>query len=222
MARCGWPVNEDLIRYMDFAASYAGQFLVEDPAWAVDFAPNGTRIGLGDVITRKRYAETLETIANEGPDAFYTGRIAETMIVAVTAANGTMTMEDLSHYKAVIRTPANITYRGFRLHSCTNPSAGEVALAVLKTVEGYDDFFYPDTVNLSTHRLDEATRFAYGARSELGDPAYVKGMATFQDDLISKKERRTSAARSKISTRSTSLHMTLPASRSRRTMGLLK
>lgn len=196
VARYGWLVNEDLIRYMDFAQGYAGQFLVKDPAWAIDFAPNGTRVGLGDVITRKRYADTLETIANEGPDAFYTGRIAETMIKSLTAANGTMTMKDLRDYKAVIRTPSNITYRGFRLHSCSNPSAGEVALAVLKTVEGYDDFFQPGNVNLSTHRLDEAIRFAYGARSSLGDPAYVKGMDAFQDDLVS--EKRATDVRSKI------------------------
>ena len=34
-----------------------GAFLVEDPQFAIDFAPNGTRVGLGDIMTRKRYAE---------------------------------------------------------------------------------------------------------------------------------------------------------------------
>jgi gamma-glutamyltranspeptidase / glutathione hydrolase len=201
VARYGWPVNEDLIMYMDFAESYAGNFLVDDPSWAIDFAPTGTRVALGDIITRKRYADTLETIANEGPDAFYTGKIAESMINALTAANGTMTLQDLKDYKAVIRTPSNITYRGFRLHSCSNPSGGEVALAVLKTVEGYDDFFHPGNVNLSTHRLDEAMRFAYGARSNLGDPAYVKGMVEFQDDLLSSE--RAKHIRSKINDKHT-------------------
>jgi gamma-glutamyltranspeptidase / glutathione hydrolase len=32
-------------------------FLVEDPAWAQDFAPKGKLLELGDTITRKRYAE---------------------------------------------------------------------------------------------------------------------------------------------------------------------
>lgn len=51
-------VTQDLIRYMDFATQgYRGNFLVEDPVWAEDFAPNGTLLELGDVITRKRYAE---------------------------------------------------------------------------------------------------------------------------------------------------------------------
>lgn len=53
-----FAVTEDLVRYMDFATQgFRGNFLVEDPVWAEDFAPNGTLLQLGDVITRKRYAK---------------------------------------------------------------------------------------------------------------------------------------------------------------------
>ncbi|KAI9870339.1 MAG: hypothetical protein M1823_008771, partial [Watsoniomyces obsoletus] len=74
-ARYGWPVNTDLVKYMKSANASAQvpDFLSKDPNWALDFAPNGTLVGFGDIITRKRYADTLETIANEGPDAFYNG-----------------------------------------------------------------------------------------------------------------------------------------------------
>src|SRR5690348_10331441 len=68
VARYGWAVTPDLVRYMNSATASGPNFLVDDPTWALDFAPNGTRVGLGDTITRKRYADTLETIANEGPD----------------------------------------------------------------------------------------------------------------------------------------------------------
>lgn len=51
-------VTEDLVRYMDFATKgIRGNFLVEDPVWAEDFAPNGELLRLGDTITRKRYAK---------------------------------------------------------------------------------------------------------------------------------------------------------------------
>ena len=68
-------VTSDLVRYMDAAASYGenGDFFVNDPEWAIDFAPNGkfitsayasvkltcpgTRVGEGDILTRKRYAK---------------------------------------------------------------------------------------------------------------------------------------------------------------------
>ena len=143
-------------------------FLSYEPTWAIDFAPNGTRLGLGDVLTRKRYADTLEVIADKGPDAFYTGAIANATIRALQEANGTMTLEDLKNYTVVPRTPVEIQYRGFRIVSCGAPASGAVALSVLKTVEGYEGFGEEDMLELNTHRLDEAIRFGYGeARSHL-------------------------------------------------------
>lgn len=165
VARDGFPVTEDLIRYMDAATAGQIDFLTQDPTWALDFAPNGTRVKLNDTITRKRYADTLEAIAFRGSDAFYTGPIAETMIAAIQNANGTMTMEDLQNYTVATREPAQIDYRGYKLTSGSAPSGGTVALGILKIVEGYRDFFHESTLNLSTHRLDEAMRFGYGGVS---------------------------------------------------------
>lgn len=161
-ARQGFPVGRDLVRYMNSAVGDGEDFLSKDPTWAIDFAPNGTRLGLGDTITRKRYADTLETIANNGPDAFYTGPIAETMIQALQAANGTMTLEDLRNYTVIIRNTSQIDYRGYKVIGTTAPSSGTVALNILKVLDTYDSFMVPGNVNLSTHRLDEAIRFGYG------------------------------------------------------------
>jgi gamma-glutamyltranspeptidase / glutathione hydrolase len=160
VARDGFLVTEDLVRMMD-SSTTENDFLTEDPTWAIDFAPNGTRLGLGDTITRKRYANTLEAIAEEGADAFYTGAMAEAMIATLLAANGTMTMEDLKNYTVEVREPMNIEYRGYNITSSGAPSSGTVVLSALKTLEGYEDFG-STKLNLSTHRLDEAIRFAYG------------------------------------------------------------
>lgn len=161
-ARYGFPVTKDLVNQMDAAVKGIPNFLVEDPTWALDFAPNGTRLGLGDIITRKRYADTLERIAEKGPNAFYTGAIARATIAALKKANGTMTLKDLEDYKVAIRKPATISYRDYKLTACSAPSSGTVALSVLKVIEGYKDIGEDATVNLSTHRLDEAIRFGYG------------------------------------------------------------
>ena len=169
VARYGFPVTEDLVRMMD-ASTEDDDFLTDDPSWAVDFAPNGTRLGLGDTITRKRYADTLETIAENGVDAFYMGAMAETMVATLAAANGTMTVEDLRNYTVKVRRPMNIRYRGYNITSTGAPSSGAVVLAALKTLEGYEDFG-PEKLNLSTHRLDEAMRFAYG---EVSTPGHIE------------------------------------------------
>jgi gamma-glutamyltranspeptidase/glutathione hydrolase len=197
VARNGWPVNQDLVRYMGLAIEGIDNFLVNDPTWAIDFAPKGKLLQLGDTITRRRYADTLETIAQRGPDAFYTGPIAEATIRKLHQTGGTMKLEDLKNYTAAIRAPASISYRDYRIRSCSAPSSGTVAMSVMKIIEGYPTIGEASTLNLSTHRFDEAIRFGYGQRSELGDPEFVKGMYEFQDEMLN----ATTAAliRSKIS-----------------------
>ncbi|OAX80643.1 gamma-glutamyltransferase [Emergomyces africanus] len=196
-ARDGWPVNEDLISYMDAGTSGKEDFLSKDPSWAIDFAPNGTRLGLGDIITRRRYAETLERIARYGPDAFYSGPIAEATIKALQAQNGTMTMDDLKNYTVAIRNTLQINYRGYKVTSLSAPSSGAAALSILNILNQYDDFYAPGNVNLSTHRLAEAMRFAYGQRTKLGDPSFVKGLAQYQDAML--KPSTAAEIRAKIS-----------------------
>lgn len=197
VARNGFPVTQDLVRYMNLAISGMENFLVQDPTWAIDFAPNGTLLGLGDTITRRRYADTLETIAQRGPDAFYMGPMAEVMVDAVRANGGIMTMADLKNYSVAIRNPANITYRDYKIYSGSAPSSGTVAMSVMKIIEGYPNIGQSDSLNLSTHLFDEAIRFAYGQRSELGDPLFVEGMDEYQENMLSEATAKT--VRSKIS-----------------------
>lgn len=65
---------------------------------------------------RKRYADTLERIANEGADIFYASNSSIAQNIISTIHNnsyrpGIMTLEDLANYTAIVREPLNITYR---------------------------------------------------------------------------------------------------------------
>ncbi|KAI4594422.1 hypothetical protein KJ359_008210 [Pestalotiopsis sp. 9143b] len=182
VARYGFRVNEDQVRYMN---SVSGSFFTDDPSWAIDFAPHGHRVQLNDTMTRKRYADTLEVISKEGADAFYTGAIANATIAALKASNGTMTMEDLANYTVALREPSAIDYRGYKLTSCGAPAGGSVALSALNIVSGYSGFDDPAQINLTTHRIDEAMRFAYGQRTLLGDPSFVNGTLEYQKSMLS-------------------------------------
>lgn len=186
VAHHGWKVNADLVRYMA-SATNNGQdnFLVNDPQFAVDFAPKGRLLQLNETISRKRYAKTLRTIAKEGPDAFYKGPIAEATIRALQAANGTMTLADLANYTVAIRKPSTITYGDYKLTACSAPSGGSVALAALNIIKGYPGVGDPANINLTTHRLDESMRFAYAMRADLGDPSFVSGIDKFQQEMLS-------------------------------------
>ena len=160
LAREGFRLSSDFINYMN-SATPSTNFLTEDPSWAIDFAPNGTLLGQGDIMTRKRYANTLEAVARYGADAFYIGSIAKATIAALKQSSGIMTLGDLANYAATIRTPLEIEYRGYRLRTIPAPASGAVVLGALKVVEGYN-MGSRQELRLATHLLDESIRFGYG------------------------------------------------------------
>jgi gamma-glutamyltranspeptidase/glutathione hydrolase len=162
LARNGFKVNEDLAAALN-PQKYP--FITQDPLFREVYAPNGTLVGKGDTIYRPRFADTLETIAKKGADAFYTGRIATNIAAATWARGGILTEKDLLEYKAIIRTPANITYRDkYRIFSTIAPSSGSVVLSALKVFEGYPGNAQQNApgYNEQTHRLIQANRFGYG------------------------------------------------------------
>ncbi|PHH60467.1 hypothetical protein CDD81_1642 [Ophiocordyceps australis] len=180
LARAGFIVTDELAKFMDAQTT---PFLTEDPAWAIDFAPQGKRVQKDDIMTRKRYANTLEDIANYGVGVFYTGAMAKATIAAVQARNGIMTMADLANYTIKTGEAVHVQYHGHKLSSCNTPSSGVVALSALNILNGYGPL---DNMGpLSTHRLDEAFKFAYGQRVKLGDGDFVAGMENYTANMLS-------------------------------------
>ncbi|KAL8725479.1 MAG: hypothetical protein Q9181_006410 [Wetmoreana brouardii] len=194
VARKGFGVSEDLVKAMGIPTAHDrrrapeftddNHFLTDDPAWAADFAPNGTMLGFGDVMSRKRYADTMEEIARDGVDSFYTGKLASQTIEAIQKAGGLMTMDDLGSYNVVVRSPVEISFHGHRVLGCGEPASGAVTLSILKTVEGYEGFAKPETENISTHRTVEAMRFGYGKRASFGDPDFLQQPYDLEHDIL--------------------------------------
>lgn len=158
LARHGFNVTEDMHNYMTRPGS---DFLINDPCWAQDFAPDGYVLPAGSTMTRPRYADTLETIAEKGASAFYNGPIAHATVRQIQRSGGIMELSDLQDYKSEETQPLSIDYRDFRLFTTGAPSSGPVVLSIMKTIEGYHDMGHSAGVNLSTHRINEAMRFAY-------------------------------------------------------------
>lgn len=196
LARYGFTVTDDLVDKIQSTVSGGNNFFVEDPNWAIDFAPNGTLVTVGDTMTRKRYANTLETISMWGPDAFYTGPIANATITALRKSNGTMTLDDLKNYTVAIREPLSVDYKGFKVTGTGAPSGGSVLLSILNIFGGYDTSD-PAQINVTTQYLDESMRWAYGERTNLGDPSFVSNVTAYQAQMIAPATGAT--IRSKIS-----------------------
>ena len=166
--------------------------ICEDPALGRIYCPHGRLVQTGEVIRLPDLARTYEAIARHGPDAMYAGPIAERMVKAVQAAGGIMTMDDLRSYRVMVRMARSITYRNaYRIWATSMPSSGSVVLSALKTMEHFPDMPYDPHDALHTHRLIEATKYAYGERTRFGDPAFVWNMTDMENRMVSAENAKT-------------------------------
>ena len=169
LARDGFPVSYAL-------ASSLGRSerLRQFPSSVEAFGLAGDGPDMGDLLRQPDLATTLETIAREGRDGFYAGRVADLIVADMQAHGGLITHDDLSGYAAVWREPLSFTHAEYELITHPVPSSGGMTIAqtlallnmpVLKRV-GYHS---AEGIAMVT----EAQRLAFADRNYwLGDPAF--------------------------------------------------
>src|SRR5262249_40644583 len=93
----------------------------------------------GDRLIQKDLAKTLRLIADEGPDAFYKGTIADKIVAEMKFGGGLITKADLEAYQANARQPIHGTYRGYDIYGPPPPSSGGICLVeMLNILENFD------------------------------------------------------------------------------------
>jgi gamma-glutamyltranspeptidase/glutathione hydrolase len=137
--------------------------------------PGGGDWAAGDTIVLKDLAVTLEAIASDGPDAFYTGWIADRIAADMARNGGLITREDMAAYEAKERAPVTGTFLGFDVISMPPPSSGGVALVeMLNILETLEIQKKPRGSAAALHAITEAMRRAFLDRARfLGDSDFV-------------------------------------------------
>ncbi|MGD9501247.1 MAG: gamma-glutamyltransferase [Methyloceanibacter sp.] len=173
LARDGFAISPRL------AAQIAGEgpdsFTAEARAYFFDAA--GRPLPAGYRLKNPAFAETLEAIARDGPDAFYKGDIARDIAASVQndpRKPGKLTVEDLANYRAIAREPVCVPYRLHKVCGMGPSSSGGVTAGqILALVEPYalgDAPLAPQ----AAHIIVEAERLAYADRAlYLADPGFV-------------------------------------------------
>ena len=129
----------------------------------------------GEVIFNPDLANTLRLIADQGADAFYTGPVAQSIVDAVQADGGLMTMEDMASYEVSIRQPVTGSYRGYEIIAATPPSSGGThVIELLNMMENYDLKKMGMNSAESIHVWAEAMKLMYADRAKyMADSDYV-------------------------------------------------
>ncbi len=173
----------------------------------------------GDVWKQTDLGKTLKRIIDKGKEGFYKGETAELIAAEMKRGKGLISLADLGHYEAVVRTPLKGMYRGYEIISQPPVSSGGTALIqLLNILEGYDLRSYGHNSAKTLHRYIEAMRRVYADRAEhLGDPEFYKVPVHW---LISKQyadERRKTIDTMKASASKDISHGTPPLHESEQT-----
>jgi gamma-glutamyltranspeptidase/glutathione hydrolase len=136
--------------------------------------PGGGMWAAGDKIILADLARSLTSIATDGPDAFYTGWIADRIAEDMAENRGLISKSDLEKYRAKERAPVRGTFLGYEIISMPPPSSGGTALVeMLNILEEQQIQKKPRGSVEALHLIAEAMRRAYLDRARyLGDPDF--------------------------------------------------
>jgi len=168
-----------------------GAFL-QSAANAEEYLPNGETPKAGQVVRLPGLANTLRAIAEGGPDAFYTGPIAEAIVTSLHEQGGLMTLDDLKHHRSTWDEPIHTDYRGITVYECPPNGQGLTALIALNIAENFDLGALPWDSPERIHLMVECMRLAWADAHE-----YIADMSRADvpvDMLLSKDYAASRAA----------------------------
>jgi gamma-glutamyltranspeptidase / glutathione hydrolase len=138
--------------------------------------PDGDTIQEGDLFRNPEYARTLERIALDGPRALYEGAIANEIVATTHLAPfpGTMTLKDLSSYRAAWAEPLCRPYRGYSVCVPPPPSSGVCLLEMLAILDQTDIAGRRPADPQAWFLFAQASRLIYADRDRyVADPRFV-------------------------------------------------
>ncbi len=148
------------------------------------YLPYNQEMAQPHVLTNPELARCLNAVAQEGPEVFYRGWIADAIVKEVRGGGGLITGEDMAMYEPIVLEPEPGSYKGHQV--VYDPThSGTTMMQILNIMEGYDlasmGYGSPEAVHLTAEAigLAFADRFKY-----MGDPGYVK---VPQRGLVSKE-----------------------------------
>lgn len=173
LAEDGFPVNPGLANLI---ASYTESVISQDSLIAKVFLRDGAPLLAGDTLSQPQLAETMRNLTARGLRSFYRGPIAESIVQAVRADSGTMSLEDLEFFRAEVVSPIKGKFQSYDLLTVPPPSMGGATLIeALNLVNETDATRTGLGTPEAIHLVSQCIQQAYAdAEARIGDPHLVK------------------------------------------------
>lgn len=151
------------------------------------FFKNQRSFGEGDRLKQLDLANSLKLISKKGPDVFYKGSIAKTIVNESHRYGGILALNDFSHYFVKFSEPVYCYYRGYKIVSAPMPSSGGFVLChILNSLERVPLRQLGFHTKDSTLPILSAMSKAFKARNKLLMPN-PEGLQTTHYSIVDKK-----------------------------------
>ncbi len=169
LARDGFVVDSAFHRSLASGREYLAPF-----DGRAMFYPGDSALPVGSRFVQPALARTLQLIADQGVQAFYSGEIGDSLVAAMKRGGGIITRADMQKYRPAWRTPIESRYRGHTLYTMPPASSGGITITeTLNMLSTWDSLPSFGTASYA-HILGSAYQRAFIDRnSKLADPDFV-------------------------------------------------
>ena len=130
---------------------------------------------MGVLFKNPDVAKALRLLASGGPQAYYSGEIAQAILSTERTLNGTMQADDLKEFSAEWVEPISTTYRGWRVYELPPNGQGMAALEMLNIMEQFSPSKEGPLNAEEIHKRIEAMKLAYADLARYNaDPRFAK------------------------------------------------
>lgn len=129
-AKGGFPNSHSVARELRAAEPEFSK----DPGARDVFYPGGSPLAEGETLVQPALARSLEQLAAEGADAFYTGDLARRWVAGLASRGSKITLEDTAAYRPFWDEPIETEFRGLRVLTGPPNTSGFMFLRALNAI----------------------------------------------------------------------------------------
>jgi len=137
----------------------------DTPGLRRTYTPDGKPVSFGTIFKNPQLAEVYETLARQGPKAFYEGEIAERIVKFSQAHGGRFAPRDFHDHKADWVEPVSTSYRGYDVWEIPPNGQGIAVLQMLNLLEHFDIGSMTPNSAEHLHLFIEAKKLAFEDRA---------------------------------------------------------
>lgn len=178
LAEKGLPTNWYMVHHITKSARLMRKYDEISQVYLADGVPPETE---NDDTSQKHIplghlAETYRTLQDEGPDSFYSGKLARKVVADLKQIGSKITAEDLVDYQAYVTDPLRCDYRENEIYTPSRRSAGPTLARTLTELQN----------RRPTNNATEPTALDYRLYTETLLDAYQYRLSNLGDGIFEK------------------------------------